>query len=125
MKMKTAGPGEKQLKDYLVACGKITALSDEEMAGAVEKLKGEDCVQKEGKKKLLIEKNLRTVIYTAAGYRGFGLTFANLIRNGNLGLIYAVNNWDGTGDFSQYLAWNIEGFIIDALVREKSSKGVL
>jgi len=119
MKLKIAELGEKQLKDYIVACNKIIRLPDDAMARAVEKLKGPNGPEKENKKKLIIENSLRSVICVAARYRGSGLTFANLIRNGNCGLIFAVNNWDGSGDFSQYLAWNIEGFIIDALVREK------
>ena len=52
----------------------------------------------------LIEKNLRLVVHVAKKYRGLGLPFEDLIQEGNLGLIKAVDKFDpDTGNrFSTY-----------------------
>ena len=55
----------------------------------------------------LIEKNLRLVVHVAKKYRGLGLPFEDLIQEGNLGLIKAVDKFDpDTGNrFSTYATW--------------------
>ena len=69
----------------------------------------------------LIEKNLRLVIKTAKSYRGMGLPFEDLIQEGNLGLLRAVEKFDPDRGFrfSTYATW----WIRQAVQRAVTDKG--
>src|ERR687886_237239 len=69
----------------------------------------------------LIEKNLRLVIPVAKKYRGMGLPFGDLIQEGNLGLMRAVDKFDPEKDFrfSTYATW----WIRQAVQRAVADKG--
>jgi RNA polymerase primary sigma factor len=56
---------------------------------------------------LLIERNLRLVVSVAKRYRGLGLPFEDLIQEGNLGLMKAVERFDPelNNRFSTYAIW--------------------
>ena len=58
-------------------------------------------------KKIIIESNLRLVVSIAKRYKGLGLEFSDLIQEGNIGLIEAVERFDVTKDnkFSTYATW--------------------
>src|SRR5215212_10042267 len=60
-----------------------------------------------GARKKLVEKNLRLVISVAKKYRGMGLPFEDLIQEGNLGLMKAVEKFDSDRGwrFSTYATW--------------------
>lgn len=88
---------------YLKEIGKVPLLSaDEEIELAKRMEKGD----KEAKKRLC-EANLRLVVSIAKRYVGRGMLFLDLIQEGNLGLIKAVDKFDYTKGykFSTYATW--------------------
>ena len=98
---------------YLREIGKIQLLSyDEELELAKRILKGDE----EAKQKLA-ESNLRLVVSIAKKYVGRGLLFLDLIQEGNMGLIKAVEKFDYTKGykFSTYATWWIRQAITRAI----------
>ncbi len=98
---------------YLKEIGKVSLLSPElevELAKRMEK--GE-----EDAKRGLIEANLRLVVSIAKKYVGRGMLFLDLIQEGNLGLIRAVEkfDWRKGYKFSTYATWWIRQAITRAL----------
>ena len=99
------------VKMYLKEIGKVDLLSaDEETELAMRMSQGDE----EAKKKLA-EANLRLVVSIAKRYVGRGMMFLDLIQEGNLGLIRAVDKFDYTKGykFSTYATW----WIIQAITR--------
>ena len=98
---------------YLREIGKIPLLTaDEEIALAKRKERGE----KEAEKKL-IEANLRLVVSIAKKYRNRGLSFLDIIQEGNTGLMRAVDKYEYRRGykFSTYATWWIRQAITRAL----------
>ena len=91
---------------YLKEIGKVPLLTaDEEIDIAKKMLEGGEGAE-EAKKKLA-EANLRLVVSIAKRYVGRGMLFLDLIQEGNLGLIKAVEKFDYTKGFkfSTYATW--------------------
>ena len=98
---------------YLKEIGKVDLLSpDEEIELAKRMLEGD-----EKAKKRLAEANLRLVVSIAKKYVGRGMLFLDLIQEGNLGLIKAVEKFDYTKGykFSTYATWWIRQSITRAI----------
>ena len=101
------------VKVYLKEIGSFPLLSLEEEVELAEKiLKGDDWA-----KKKLAEANLRLVVSIAKRYVGRGMLFLDLIQEGNLGLIKAVEKFDHTKGikFSTYATWWIRQAITRAI----------
>ena len=98
---------------YLREIGRIPLLSyDEELELAKKVLEGDE----EAKQKLA-ESNLRLVVSIAKKYVGRGMLFLDLIQEGNMGLIKAVEKFDYTKGykFSTYATWWIRQAITRAI----------
>ena len=136
----TAGATADPVKDYLKQIGRVALLNAElevELATRVEaglfaeaKLKDEKKIEKKLKRELewlvedgkraknhLLEANLRLVVSLAKRYTGRGMLFLDLIQEGNLGLIRAVEKFDYTKGykFSTYATWWIRQAITRAM----------
>ena len=136
----TAGATADPVKDYLKQIGKVALLNAEqevELAKRIEAgLFGEEKLNAAGKidmklkrelwwisqdgknaKNHLLEANLRLVVSLAKRYTGRGMLFLDLIQEGNLGLIRAVEKFDYTKGFkfSTYATWWIRQAITRAM----------
>lgn len=98
---------------YLKEIGRISLLSSEEELDLSVKIANGD----ESAKNVLAESNLRLVVSIAKRYVGRGLLFLDLIQEGNIGLMKAVEKFDyGKGyKFSTYATWWIRQAITRAL----------
>ncbi len=81
---------------------------------------------KNGEKKvknIIVEKNLRLVISIAKRHVGHGLEFLDLIQEGNLGLMHAVDKFslDKNCKFSTYATWWIEQYVKRAIMDKSSN----
>jgi len=102
------------VKIYLQQIGKIPLLSTEEELEIAKKIKEKDCHLS---RKILINANLRLVVSIAKKYIGRGLSFLDLIQEGNMGLIRATEKFDYTKGykFSTYATWWIQQSITRAI----------
>ena len=98
---------------YLKEIGKVPLLSSDEEIELAERMHNGD----ETAKKRLSEANLRLVVSIAKRYVGRGMLFLDLIQEGNLGLIKAVEKFDYTKGykFSTYATWWIRQAITRAI----------
>ena len=98
---------------YLKEIGKISLLSLDEEQELSKKIAAGD----EESKKILAESNLRLVVSIAKRYVGRGLLFLDLIQEGNIGLMKAVDkfDYDKGYKFSTYATWWIRQAITRAL----------
>lgn len=136
-----AGATADPVKDYLKQIGKVALLNaeqevelakrieaglfaDEKINDAAVKIKAResddyDWIAEDGRraKNHLLEANLRLVVSLAKRYTGRGMLFLDLIQEGNLGLIRAVEKFDYTKGykFSTYATWWIRQAITRAM----------
>ena len=104
---------EDPVRMYLKEIGTVPLLSaDEELVLARRKAEGD-----EHAKERLIEANLRLVVSIAKRYTGRGMSFLDLVQEGNLGLIKGVEKFDYTKGYklSTYATWWIRQSVTRAL----------
>lgn len=102
------------VKIYLQQIGKIPLLTPTQELEVAKKIQEENC---ERSKEALINANLRLVVSIAKKYIGRGLSFLDLIQEGNMGLMRAAEKFDYTKGykFSTYSTWWIQQAITRAI----------
>ena len=102
---------------YLKEIGRIKLLSPEEEQDVARKMVEGDEATREAARKRMSEANLRLVVSIAKRYVGRGMQLLDLIQEGNLGLMKAVEKFDYTKGykFSTYATWWIRQAITRAI----------
>ncbi len=107
------GGTEDAVRLYLQSIGRIALLTREDEVRLAKRVEQNDMAAKSA----LIEANLRLVVSMAKRYQGRGLTLLDLIQEGNMGLIRAVEkfDWRRGFKFSTYATWWIRQSMTRAL----------
>ena len=113
----TVEPSLDSLRLYLRSIGRVSLLTAEQEVMLARRIERGDMAAKQQ----MIEANLRLVVSIAKSYLGRGLTFLDLIQEGSLGLIRAVEKFDYRRGykFSTYATW----WIRQAVTRAIADKG--
>ena len=113
----TVEPSLDSLRLYLRSIGRVQLLTAEREVALAKRIERGDLVAKQE----MVEANLRLVVSIAKGYLGRGLSFLDLIQEGSLGLIRAVEKFDYRRGykFSTYATW----WIRQAVTRAIADKG--
>jgi RNA polymerase primary sigma factor len=113
----TVEPSLDSLRLYLRSIGRVPLLTAEQEVSLAKRIERGDMQAKQH----MVEANLRLVVSIAKGYLGRGLTFLDLIQEGSLGLIRAVEKFDYRRGykFSTYATW----WIRQAVTRAIADKG--
>src|SRR5208283_4352651 len=113
----TVEPSLDSLRLYLRAIGRVELLTAEQEVMLARRIERGDMDAKQH----MIEANLRLVVSIAKSYLGRGLTFLDLIQEGSMGLIRAVEKFDYRRGykFSTYATW----WIRQAVTRAIADKG--
>jgi RNA polymerase primary sigma factor len=109
----TVEPSLDSLRLYLRAIGRVELLTAEEEVDLAKRIERGDMAAK----RHMVEANLRLVVSIAKGYLGRGLSFLDLIQEGSLGLIRAVEKFDYRRGykFSTYATWWIRQAVTRAI----------
>src|SRR5213075_2711947 len=109
----TVEPSLDSLRLYLRSIGKVPLLTGVEEIALAKRIERGDMQAKQR----MVESNLRLVVSIAKGYLGRGLTFLDLIQEGSLGLIRAVEKFDYRRGykFSTYATWWIRQAVTRAI----------
>jgi len=109
----TVEPSLDSLRLYLRSIGRVELLTAAEEVALAKRIERGDMASKQH----MIEANLRLVVSIAKGYLGRGLTFLDLIQEGSLGLIRAVEKFDYRRGykFSTYATWWIRQAVTRAI----------
>jgi RNA polymerase primary sigma factor len=113
----TVEPSLDSLRLYLRSIGRVQLLTADREVALAQRIERGDLLAKQE----MVEANLRLVVSIAKGYLGRGLSFLDLIQEGSLGLIRAVEKFDYRRGykFSTYATW----WIRQAVTRAIADKG--
>jgi len=113
----TVEPSLDSLRLYLRSIGRVNLLTADQEVSLARRIERGDMLAKQR----MIEANLRLVVSIAKSYLGRGLTFLDLIQEGSMGLIRAVEKFDYRRGykFSTYATW----WIRQAVTRAIADKG--
>ena len=119
---RTAGTLSKNdtMKVYMQDIGQISLVTKEEEVELAAKIHGDDKVEHDKARAKLIQANLRLVVKIAHDFKGLGLPLLDLISEGNIGLMRAVEKFDPAkgAKFSSYAAWWIKQSMRRALANQ-------
>ena len=109
----TVEPSLDSLRLYLRSIGRVELLTAEQEVELAKRIEKGDMAAK----RHMVEANLRLVVSIAKGYLGRGLSFLDLIQEGSLGLIRAVEKFDYRRGykFSTYATWWIRQAVTRAI----------
>jgi RNA polymerase primary sigma factor len=109
----TVEPSLDSLRLYLRSIGRVELLTADQEVYLAKRIERGDMIAKQQ----MIEANLRLVVSIAKGYLGRGLSFLDLIQEGSLGLIRAVEKFDYRRGykFSTYATWWIRQAVTRAI----------
>lgn len=118
-KERPAYDGDTAIKLYLREIGQVKLLTPQEEIELAGKIKKGDKKARE----LMIKANLRLVVKIAHDYEGLGLPLLDLINEGNIGLMKAVERFDPSkgGKLSTYGSWWIKQSIKRALANQSKT----
>lgn len=114
-------PGKNDtMKVYMQDIGKISLVTKDEEIELAADIHGKDPVAQERARAILIKANLRLVVKIAHDFKGLGLPLLDLISEGNIGLMRAVEKFDPKkgAKFSSYAAWWIKQSMRRALANQ-------
>ncbi|MBO4649146.1 MAG: RNA polymerase sigma factor RpoD/SigA [Lentisphaeria bacterium] len=108
------------MKTYMNEIGQISLVSKEQEVDLAAKIHGFDNSEHDEARKTLIKANLRLVVKIAHDFKGLGLPLLDLISEGNIGLMRAVEKFDPAkgAKFSSYAAWWIKQSMRRALANQ-------
>src|SRR6266480_7336170 len=117
------------VSDYRKAIGQVNLLSADQVRNLAQLIQraqtlgggqSKEIEEAQEAKRQLIEANLRLVLYVARKYRGLGVDIMDLVQEGNLGLMHAVEKFDHTKGymFSTYAVWWIRQYIMRAIANQ-------
>ncbi len=109
------------MKIYLTQIENIPLLTAELEISLAEKVQGKNKAESEAAREQMIRSNLRLVISIAKRYSNMGLPFSDLVEEGNIGLMRAVEKFNPERGyrFSTYASW----WIKQAIMRSLSNQG--
>lgn len=108
------------MKVYMQDIGQISLVTKEEEVQLAARIHGDDPEDHEKARAILIQANLRLVVKIAHDFKGLGLPLLDLISEGNIGLMRAVEKFDPAkgAKFSSYAAWWIKQSMRRALANQ-------
>jgi RNA polymerase primary sigma factor len=119
---RTAGTLSKNdtMKVYMQDIGQISLVTKEEEVELAARIHGDDKEEHDKARAILIQANLRLVVKIAHDFKGLGLPLLDLISEGNIGLMRAVEKFDPAkgAKFSSYAAWWIKQSMRRALANQ-------